>query len=165
MAEIKDPYKVGQEKTANILSSFGNRLGGGVANIGQAEDFSKGLSTLKTGIGLGTTLLAMGALTGMQLKQAYSRIQNDVRRKAMIEDLILNDMIIKEAPREQVLEWYATIYNIAPKVSAEKPAVRELLQHFVKFGRIDLQTLKTLAETESKLNSSSGMGSVKDLIF
>jgi hypothetical protein len=170
MADIKDPFLVGQAKTASILSSVGDGLawmGQGVNSkglpLGKPDAIRNGMATASTGLRFGTTVLALGALTGLQIKQAYSKIQNDIRRKALIEDLIMHDPIIKEAPREKTLEYYATIYNIAPKISSEKPAVRELLQHFVKFGRIDLQTLKTLAETESKLQSPAG--SVKDMIF
>lgn len=46
---------------------------------------------------------------------------------------------------------YATIYHFAPKVSLDKVAVREVLQGFARFGKVDLQTLKMLAETEKAL--------------
>ena len=66
-------------------------------------------------------------------------------------------MVIKSAPKDEVLAYYATIYNTAPTVSLDKNAVRELLHNFIKFGRVDINTIKTLAETENKMRSNTGL--------
>lgn len=88
------------------------------------------------------------SLAGMGISALLSKIQNDVRRKAIIEDLYMNDPLISQAPKDEVLQYYATIYNLAPKVSLEKNVVKELLQNFIKFGRVDVNTAKTLVDTE-----------------
>jgi hypothetical protein len=87
-------------------------------------------------------------------KRIVEKISNDITRKSIIEDLYLNDPIIKGLGKEQALAWYATIYHFSPTTSLDKVAVRELMQGFARVGRVDLQTLKTLAETEKSLSSS-----------
>ena len=88
---------------------------------------------------------------GLLLKSLYAKISNDVRRKALIEDLRLNDPMLRKVDPAQLMEWYATIYHFSPKASLDKSAVRELLRSFVTFGKVDLQTLKLLTETEKNL--------------
>jgi len=92
----------------------------------------------------GTTLV----LGGMAINKAYNQIKNDATRRTIISDLHLNDPVLSKVPDEQLLEWYATIYHFAPKFSLDKNAVREVLQGFARFGRVDVNTLKMLAETE-----------------
>lgn len=131
----------------------------------QTGQFSALANNIKDVTAITTPLLGVAALTTFGIKAILNKIQNDTRRKALIEDLLSNDPIIKEADKTKTLEYYATIYNIAPTVSLEKPVVRELLQHFVKFGRIDLATIKTLSETEEKTNSAQRGGtSIKDML-
>lgn len=89
---------------------------------------------------------------GLLLKALYNRIRNDIQRKAIIEDLSLNDPILKKVDKAQLLEWYASIYNASPKVSADKAAVRELLRNFAAYGKVDIQTIKLLSETEKNLS-------------
>lgn len=64
------------------------------------------------------------------------------------------------------MEWYATIVHFAPTVSLDKNAVREILQGFARFGRVDLQTLKLLADTEKSMASDNSVpwGSVLRMI-
>lgn len=88
---------------------------------------------------------------GLVLKMLYDKINNDVTRKAILEDLSLNDPILKNIPKPQLLEWYATIYKFSPRASSDKTAVREILQSFAKFGKVDMQTLKLLSDIEENM--------------
>lgn len=144
---MRDAYLVGLEKTAALSPAMVNKV----------VEFNRKM----------LPVAGMTALASHSIKSILRKIQNDIRRKALIEDLMSHDPIIKEAPKEEVLEYYATIYNLAPTVSLEKPVVRELLQHFVKFGRIDLSTIKTLTETEGKLHSGKQQPAfgVKDVLM
>ena len=110
-------------------------------------------SKVKSG---GSILLATLGI-GVALKTLINRIQNDTRRKAIIEDLMLTDPIIKTAPKDQVLSFYATLNNVAPSLAVDKNVTRELLQHFVKFGTIDHQTIKQLAETHSAITKNKNL--------
>lgn len=92
---------------------------------------------------------------GMLLNKMHSRLQNDMQRKSLIEDLHLNDPILKQVDKSQLIEWYATIMHFAPKFSLDKPAVREVLNSFAQYGRVDLNTLKMLAEVESSVAKAS----------
>lgn len=112
--------------------------------------------------------LAGASLGYFAFKQIKDKIQNDTRRKALIEDLHMNDPIISQADKDEVLQYYATIYQIAPKLSLEKNTVKELLQNFIKFDRVDIQTIKSLADTEKSMAqgskaSASPMDAIKTL--
>jgi hypothetical protein len=80
-----------------------------------------------------------------------NKIQNDLRRKTLIEDLLQNDPIIKAADKDKVMEYYATIYHVAPHISADKNTVRDLLHNFLTFDKVDLNSIKTLADAEKSI--------------
>lgn len=77
-----------------------------------------------------------------------NELRNDTKRKALIEDLIKTDPVLKDVDHDQLMEWYATIYHFAPKFSLDRSAVREVLQNFARFGRLDINTIKMIADTE-----------------
>lgn len=91
---------------------------------------------------------------GMLINKAYNKVKNDTTRRNIISDLHLNDPVLKNVPEEQLLEWYATIYHFAPKFSLDRSAVKEVLQNFSRFGRVDVNTLKMLAETEKAVQDA-----------
>ncbi|MFP4019425.1 MAG: hypothetical protein ACLFUH_09270 [Bacteroidales bacterium] len=124
-----------------------NRAGRRVIDVAKSDETSKVLRNLGAAAGG----FAAGTYAFDRLKK---KIQNEPRRKAILEDLQMNDPVISEEDPEKVLEYYATIYNFAPDLTLDKSAVKELLQHFVRFGRVDLQTLKTLADTEKSIKQS-----------
>ena len=109
------------------------------------------LTTIRRGVA-GVGMLGVGAAA---LHKAYTKVHNDVTRKHIIQDLHLNDPILRDVDNEKLLEWYATIYHFAPKFSLDKNAVREVLQNFARFGRVDVNTLKMLAESERALHADS----------
>jgi hypothetical protein len=123
------------------------------------------LDTLRT---IAKTAPVIGASVAVPFLAANSwrnKIQNDTRRKALIEDLYSTDPIIKNADRDDVIEYYSTIFSVAPSISLDKNVVRELLQNFIKFGRVDIQTIKTLADTEKSMKQSKpDMFNVKDAL-
>ena len=92
---------------------------------------------------------------GAVIGKVINRIRNDIRRKSLLEDLYLNDPLLHEIDKAQLMEWYATIVHFAPTVSLDKNAVREVLHGFARFVRVDLQTLKMLADTEKSMDSSN----------
>lgn len=105
-------------------------------------------------------VIAVGSIVagGVTLHKAYKAIQNDAQRKTLLNDLHLNDPVLRQVPEEQLLEWYATIYHFAPKFSLDKSAVREVLQNFARFGRVDVNTLKMLADTEKATQQAIAAG-------
>lgn len=112
-----------------------------------------------------SNIIGLGTLGIYAANKLVSKIQNDTRRKALIEDLSRNDPILKEVDKVTLLQWYATIYHIAPQMSLDRVAVREILQQFARFGRVDLQTLKMMAETEAAIAEGSKGSKVKDWIL
>lgn len=93
-----------------------------------------------------------GLLLGWALQSKIKSLMNDHAAKAMLEDLILTDPILKQADPERVKEFYATICYMAPKLKADKNIVRELLQNFVKFDRVDMASIKALADTQGVMS-------------
>lgn len=102
-------------------------------------------------------MLAVGSLVmgGAAIAKAIKEVNNDVRRKRLITELHTTDPVLSELPPEQILEWYATIYNFAPHFSLDKSAVKEVLQNFARFGRVDVNTLKMLADTEKSTQQAA----------
>lgn len=113
-------------------------------------------------------LSVVGAIVtgGLVIGKVINKIKNDIRRKSLLEDLRLNDPLLRDIDKAQLMEWYATIVHFAPTVSLDKNAVREILQGFARFGRIDLQTLKMLADTEKSMATENTVpwGSVLKMI-
>ena len=113
-------------------------------------------------------LSVVGAIVtgGLAIGKVINKIKNDIRRKSLLEDLRLNDPLLRDIDKAQLMEWYATIVHFAPTVSLDKNAVREILQGFARFGRVDLQTLKMLADTEKSMATENTVpwGSVLKMI-
>ena len=103
---------------------------------------------------------------GIIVGKALNSIKNDIRRKSLLEDLYLNDPLLHEIDKAQLMEWYATIVHFAPTVSLDKNAVREVMHGFARFGRVDLQTLKMLADTEKSMTAGDSVswGSVLKML-
>lgn len=105
-------------------------------------------------------MLAVGSLVmgGAAIAKAIKEVRNDVRRKRLITELHTTDPVLSELSPEQILEWYATIYNFAPHFSLDKSAVKEVLQNFARFGRVDVNTLKMLADTKKSTQQAAAAG-------
>lgn len=116
---------------------------------------------------LKVTSLAVGGalLSANVLKSIYNKISNDLRRKSIIEDLASHDPMLNRIDREQLKEWYATMYYYAPTLTADKATVREVLCGFAQFGKVDLKTLQLLAETEAKMLNNQQNGSLFDRLL
>lgn len=100
--------------------------------------------------GAGKAFIPGLVLGATSLGVLYDKLKGDNRRKAIFESLCWDPMF-KDMDKSQLLQWYTTIYHYAPRTSLDKVATKELLRQFMTFGRVDLQTLKTLAETEKAM--------------
>lgn len=96
--------------------------------------------------------------SGYLIYQAIDKVKRDARCQRIIRELHDTDPEIRKIDPQTLLQWYGTIYNYSPKLAADKETVREVLRNFARFGKIDLQVLKSLAETESKMDSSASEG-------
>lgn len=131
-------------KTAGL---FMGAIGNGIKEGFASGDINKTVDAAKLTGGLVST----GILTGYLAQKAVRDLMNRHDRKAMIEDLCMSDSIIGQADPERVKEFYATIHHIAPSISGDKNVVRELLQNFIKFDRVDLNSVKALADTHKSM--------------
>jgi hypothetical protein len=123
-----------------------------------------GFSSNDLGRNMDATKLLGGYATSAVLgaygmKKVIDGILNDRSRWGMLEDLMMNDGIISKAEPQRVKEFYATIHHLAPSISGDKNVVRELLQNFVKFDRVDINSVKALADTQKSFTSGQkGLG-------
>lgn len=143
-------YRGKNEKTAAYPSS--NALDT-AKNVGEKAD---GLSAVAKVFGniLGGKAIVPGlVLGGLALSNKYNQIKGDQKRRAIFEALCW-DPTFKDMDKSQLLEWYTTIYHFSPDTSLDKTATKELLRQFMTFGRVDIQTLKTLAETQKSLSNA-----------
>ena len=85
------------------------------------------------------------------LSKAVGKVMADARKKRVLEELKKEDPIIKAASPGKVLAFYGTIQLMAPRLAADKNIVKELLQNFIKFDRVDLNSIKTLADTHKSM--------------
>jgi len=138
-------------KSAGIAGNIYNKI-----NTGLNGDMKTILDASKLTAGIVTSAIG----TGFMMSKIIQNIMNDHKRKAMLEDLIMNDAFIKQADPERVKEFYATIHYMAPKLSGDKNVVKELLQNFIKFDRVDISSIKALADTQKSM--SQGQISLAD---
>ena len=92
--------------------------------------------------------------TAFALAKGIQTIRRDMTRKRLIEELGRTDPVLSRVEPEQLMEWYAAIYHLAPTISLDKSSVREILQNFARFGRVDVNTLKMLADTEKSVSDA-----------
>jgi hypothetical protein len=139
-------YDMAMKKTASMYSTIRDGFrSSDLKEIGMASKLTAG--------SLGTAMLS-----AFVIKKAFDKAMTDIKRKAMLEDLIMNDPIIRRADRDKVKQFYATIHSIAPKISGDKSVVKELLQNFIRFDRVDLNSVKTLADTQKSIVQAEGKG-------
>ena len=161
-------------KSASFFSSMKQGIGNRINPILQSTIPKDGLplidevkrDSVKSMLGKAPGLSLIAAIaTTTAISKAIRAIMNNTRKKALIEDLMISDPVIKNADKEQVLEYYALIDHIAPAISLEKPIVRELLQTFVRFGRVDMNSLKLLTETQKNYATAKKEdGSLSDVM-
>lgn len=107
----------------------------------------KNFNELGTAVGLAATAVMAGT-------SIINKLNNDTRRKAIIEDLAKNDPLLRQVPKDKLISWYGVIYRYGPRTSLNKEVTKDLLHTFAKFGKVDMQTLKTLADTEKAMSGS-----------
>lgn len=123
---------------------------------GLMEAIKKGAK--KIGGNVPTAVLVTAGIAGIAagmrgISAVYNKLLNDPKRKRILEQLIAEDPILRDADKDKLLEYYAVIYHVAPSITLNKGALREPLKNFVRFDKVDVATMKTLAELEDKMRS------------
>lgn len=129
-----------------------------------AEQLVTRASTIgKIGVGVGGIMMGINGLY-----RIIDSFRSDAQRRNLIEDLYKTDPVLSQLDHDQVIEWYAAIVHFAPHFSLDKAAVKEVLENFARFGRVDVNTLKMLAETEkatSNARKDSGSSGWQDTLM
>lgn len=119
------------------------------------ESFSKTVGKHTSSLGrLAVPALAVVA-GGFIIKQILDKMHNDVRKTRIIEDLALNDPLLRTVDKRQLYHWYATLCYYAPTLANDKLTVTEVLQNFARFGKVDFNTIKMLVDTEKSVSDTT----------
>lgn len=98
-------------------------------------------------IGLGLGTLAAGF---KGIEYVRRKLIQDPKRLQILDELVREDPVLKDADPEKLLEYYSVIFHTAPSITLNKGALREPLRNFIRFDKVDLATLRTLTEIEEK---------------
>lgn len=103
-----------------------------------------------------TVAVATGViLSSYVIKSLISKVLNNAHCKAIIDDMKMNDPVLKNVDKATLLEWYATIYHFSPSYAKDKNAVRAMMLEFARHGKIDVAMLKTLTGMEKDVAAST----------
>jgi len=154
-----------QTKTAGIFRAMAAAGKGAVNFAGRgigaaANAVGGGVGAAADAVGGGARLAAIGALGAFAASRAIDKVRADINKKALIEDMMVNDPILKQEDPAKVLDYYATINTFAPHVAKDKNAVRELITSFIRFGRVDMPTIEMLTKTEKNMAGIDGSASM-----
>lgn len=142
-----------QDRYSDMIDPNNNsvRYEGMMSGVTKQADWKNNIELIGKALSAGATVYgAARAATNYVKDMGVSTTQQQV-----ITKLLNTDPILKNADRESVLSYYKTICNMAPKVSQDENVVKDLLHNFVKFGRIDLQSLKLLTDTEKAYSDTA----------
>ena len=135
------------------------------AKYGRLEKNAGALDVL----GRGAAVLTGGLLAGGLVRSTYNAIKQDNKARQVFEMLTRDPQLSRIDPGT-LAEWFAAIYHYSPTAATDRATAKELMHQFATFGKVDLQTLKTLAEIEEKRTSaykdmyeSKGVGAHVDL--
>lgn len=110
--------------------------------------------------------LGLGALAAgfKGIEYVRSKLIRDPKRLQILEELVMEDPILRDSDPNKLLEYYSVIYHAAPSITLNKGALREPLRNFIRFDKVDLATLKTLTEIEEKYTKAQPSSSVLNMV-
>ena len=132
-----------------------------------APSFSIGNEVLKGLVGGLTTGAVSGflGLAGSRLSNIKNTLMHEPRRKALLENLMASDSILKDAitrhpeSKNMILEAYGTMVRFAPSLSLDINAVRSFLREAVLGGSgVNYATIKNIVDTEKSITGNSKPG-------
>lgn len=141
-----------------ILTAPGKALGTRIERslsgreFGERQDPARmlGQATINS-LGKGMGQIGADLLKDMATKavSATRKLRNDSARTAIIDQLKHEDMILREADDQELMEAYHTMTRFAPVLSTDKNAVRSFLRQAVMSGTgPDYVTIKLLVDSE-----------------
>lgn len=84
---------------------------------------------------------------------------DNIRRSAILEDLVANDPILSESSPKDVVNAYRTLVQSAPSMSLNKEVVRAVLRQVVNSVAVSPFDAKQWADYESTYNKNKSIGS------
>ena len=123
--------------------------------VGPLESLANTVSKHSSSLGKLAVPALAAVAGGFVIKQILDKMHNDVRKTRIIEDLSLNDPLLKNVDKRQLYHWYALLCYYAPTLADDKLTVTEVLQNFARFGKVDFNTIKMLVDTEKTVSDTA----------
>ena len=125
------------------------------------QDFAKALSgeelgkaVVKTGIPL---LGGLGVAAGAAAIHSIANGVNRSKFEAALKLAISRNAVLQHADQERVKSLADSIYATAPNVSTDPNILGQVLANAIRGENLDIQTVKMLAELESRRNQGPAL--------
>lgn len=136
------------------LSSWGTQMLQGAAKVkpempGSAKGFALNLAGGAAASALGTVGASLLQDIMSKAKSSIGSIGQDSARKAILDQLKREDMVLQQADDKVLMEAYHSMVRFAPTLSTDKNAVRSFLRQAVMTASgPDYMSIKLLADAE-----------------
>ena len=87
------------------------------------------------------------------MAKGYKKIVHKPSQQALLNDLLENDEMLRDADPEHVANLFNTMVDVAPKMTKYKDAVKSFLRQGIAHeGGLDPVTIGELAKAEARLS-------------
>jgi hypothetical protein len=114
---------------------------GHTINKGIGKAMGEGLGGLAVGLGATSIGTLYNSVRGMALHSKFLQA---------LERAYQGNRILKESPKEKVLQYAETIFKFAPNVATDSNLLSSILANAIHGDGIDPMTIKTLTELEGR---------------
>jgi hypothetical protein len=126
-------------------------LMGALTRVKADELFAKGLTDNTTKIVNEVINSGIG-----DIAKSYKRLVHAPAQKAVLQDLMAHDEMIRESDPDHVASLFNTMVDVAPKMTKYKDAVKSFLrQGLAHEGGLDPVTIGELAKAEARLSGKN----------
>lgn len=124
---------LGQDIVKGIGDSFGKSIGGGIGNLA-VNSLVGGVANL------------VGSARSSMLHRTFTE---------SLKTVIENNRIVRNADRNKVMSYAATIYKFAPHVASDVNLLSQLLSNSIHGEGVDPTTIETITRLEERLNKDT----------
>lgn len=140
-------------KEAGLMDILSTATGGGSGQGGirpadtLGQTITKGFGS-SMGQGLGSLAVSMGTTSVGSLYNSVKGAALHSKFLQALERAYQGNRILKESPKEKVLQYAETIFKFAPNVATDSNLLSSILANAIHGDGIDPMTIKTLTDLE-----------------
>lgn len=143
-AEFTKGFMKEASKADAVAKTFGGMMSEGVA-----RGIGSGLSGLGVGLGIAGLSAAMLGARHMNLRSKY---------EAALKQVISQNATLRNADHAKLLSYAETVFRFAPNVACDPNLLGNVLSSAIHGDSMDLTTVRTLADLESRHQDTSKNG-------